>query len=174
MIISLIVAMGSNFVIGDNGKMPWGAPVDGKRFYNLTIGKPIIMGRKTFESVGKALPGRTNIILTRDRKYTAAECKVVHSIKGALVTARSTIEAREQTEQESEVMIIGGAEIYKLFLPQARRIYLTLIFESFKGDTFFPIKATKDWEGWQSTDREYQEPDDTYPHKLMFDALEKV
>jgi len=173
MAISLIVAMGENFVIGNNGKMPWGnKPVDGNRFRNLTIDKPVIMGRKTFESIGK-LAKRTNIILTRDMAYKAPGCVVVHSINEALAAAMNSPEAGAVGRQLFEVMVIGGAEIYRLFLPHAHKIYVTLICESFAGDTWFPIRTTEEWRGWHGTNRSYREPSENCKWKLFFDTFVK-
>ncbi|MBI2109075.1 MAG: dihydrofolate reductase [Parcubacteria group bacterium] len=175
MTISFVVAMTENYVIGNKGKMPWGEkPVDGKRFFKLTSGKPIIMGRKTFESIGRALPKRTNIILTRDKNYTASKCIVVHSMQEAITAALSSISYNRNREAEPEIMIIGGAEIYKLFLPIADRIYLTLIFEPFPGDTLFPLKTVANWIEWHTTNREYYEKGELREFKLMFDVLVKI
>lgn len=175
MVISLIVAMDERGIIGNQGKLPWGRiPEDMRWFQRHTLGRPVIMGRKTFESIGKALIKRMNIILTRDREYTATKCIVVHSVEESLAAARSAIETGEKTEKNPEVIIAGGAEIYKLFLPHAERIYLTIIFGSFAGDIFFPLKTATDWIEWHSTNREYAEPDDTCRFKLTFDTLVKI
>ncbi|MBI2047802.1 MAG: dihydrofolate reductase [Parcubacteria group bacterium] len=173
--ISLVVAMAENYVIGNGGKMPWGKkPVDGKRFYNLTVGKPVIMGRKTFESIGRELPKRTNIVLTRDKNFTASKCIIVHSVKEALAVAYSSFPFDKNLAKNSEIMVIGGAEIYKLFLPFANRIYLTLIFEAFAGDTFFPLRTVSEWIEWHSTNREYHEKGELCEYKMMFDLLVKI
>src|ERR1700748_2349547 len=112
-LISLIVAMAQNGVIGRDNSLPWRLPEDLKRFKSFTLGKPILMGRKTFESIGRPLPGRDHFVLTRDRAWSAAGVTVVHSVEEAL--ARSAGNA--------ELVAIGGAEIYRLVLPFARRIY---------------------------------------------------
>ena len=136
MIISLIAAMGRNRVIGKDNSLPWKLPEDMKRFRELTKGKPVIMGRKTFESIGKPLPNRTNIVITRDKNYSAEGCIVVHSAEDALKAAKNADEA----------MIIGGEQIFREFLPRANRIYLTIIDKDFEGDAFFPDFKEDDWE----------------------------
>jgi len=136
MIISLIFAIGKDRVIGINNSLPWKLPADMKWFRQQTMGKPIVMGRKTFESFGaKPLPGRTNIIITRDKHYAATECIVVHSID----------EAIEATNNAEELMIIGGASFYQQMLPQANRIYATYIHHEFKGDSWFPQYNEAQW-----------------------------
>src|SRR6188472_2703937 len=115
-ILSAIVAMAENRVIGKNNQLPWHLPADLKHFKTITTGHPILMGRKTHESIGKPLPNRQNIILTRDSNYVAAGCTVVTSVKAALQKAESP-----------EVFIIGGAEIYRQLLPQVQRLYLTIV-----------------------------------------------
>jgi dihydrofolate reductase len=125
--ISLVVAMGKNRVIGLEGALPWHLSADLKRFRQITMGKPIIMGRKTHESIGRPLPGRKNIVLTGDPNYRAEGCVVVHSPAEALREAEG-----------DEAMVIGGSAVYREFLPKADRLYLTLIHREFPGDTFFP------------------------------------
>ena len=139
--IALIVAMGNNRVIGVDNRMPWHLSADLKRFRRITWGKPILMGRRTHESIGKPLPGRENIVLTTDADYRTEGCKVVHS----------PAEALQITRDAPEVMVIGGAALYRSFLPLAHRLYLTLIHQDFPGDTFFP---DIDWTQWHETARE--------------------
>ena len=123
--ISLILAMASNGVIGANGALPWRIPEDMRRFKALTMGKPCIMGRKTWDSLPKKpLPGRTNIVVTRDKNFAAEGAAIVHSLDEALARAGNA----------DEIMIIGGAEIYKAALPRATRIYLTEVEGEFAGD----------------------------------------
>lgn len=136
--ISLIVAMGENRVIGGSGHIPWHLPADFKHFKELTMGHPIVMGRKTFESIGRALPGRTNIVVTRDVDHRRDGVVVVASPEAALAAAAAAPGA-------DEVFIIGGAEIYKLFLPRAERVYLTKVIGKFDGDVFFPELDEKKW-----------------------------
>jgi len=133
--ISLIVAASTNNVIGVAGDLPWHLSDDLKRFKALTMGKPIVMGRKTFESIGRALPGRQNIVITTQAEFAAAGCDIVSSPEAAIVAAA----------EAEEVMIIGGGEIYRLFLPLADRIYLTRVAVILEGDTVFPAIDGSDW-----------------------------
>jgi len=128
MIVSIIAAMSSNRVIGRQGALPWHIPEDLRRFRELTTGHALIMGRKTFESIGRPLPDRKNIIVTRQPAYTAAGC----------LTAASLDEALRLAEPSAEVFICGGGELYRQAMPFAARIYLTVINESVAGDTTFP------------------------------------
>lgn len=160
MIISLIAAMGKNKVIGKNNSLPWKLPADMEHFKKLTEGKPVIMGRKTFESIGKPLPKRTNIIITRDQKYKSEGCIVVHS----------TDEALKAAENNKEVMVIGGSQIYKEFLPKANKMYLTLIDEDFDGDIYFPEYKIEEW---KETAYEEHEKDAENPYDYTFITLER-
>ena len=134
-LISLVVAMARNGVIGRNNALPWRLPEDLKRFKAITMGKPILMGRKTYESIGKPLPGRTNIVLTRDRGWRAEGVQVVGSVAEALQQARDA----------AELAVIGGAEIYRLTLPVAGRIHLTRVEAHVVGDTVFPELDPAQW-----------------------------
>jgi dihydrofolate reductase len=134
--ISIIVAVSANNVIGDEGGLPWELPEDLRRFKQVTMGKPIIMGRETYDSIGRALPGRKNIVLTRQEDFTAKDCEIVTSIDAA-------IEAAGDAE---EIMIIGGGEIYRQFLPMADRIYLTRVQGEVEGDTRFPELDMEEWD----------------------------
>lgn len=135
MIISLIAAMSRNRVIGKNNTLPWNLPEDMKRFREITSGKPVVMGRKTFESIGKPLPKRTNIIITRDKNYKQDGCIVVHSADDSLKAAKGS----------EEIMIIGGEQIFREFLPRADKMYLTFIDEDFEGDAYFPEYNKHEW-----------------------------
>lgn len=126
--ISLIVAHDNNYVIGYENGMPWHLPGDLKYFKEKTMGKPMIMGRKTFESIGRPLPGRRNIVITRDENYQADGIEVVTSLEGALDLAGDV----------PEIMIIGGEQIFRLSMDIADRLYITKINHSFNGDTYFP------------------------------------
>ena len=137
MIVSLIAAMDRRRGIGKDNQLPWRLPADLKRFRELTTGHHIITGRKTFESIGKPLPGRTTIIITRNQDYSAEGCFVVHSLADALALAGS--------RGEQEVFVIGGAEIYAQALPQADRLYLTLVDVEVEANAFFPAFDKKDW-----------------------------
>ena len=132
--ISLIWSMDKNRLIGKKNHLPWRLPADLAYFKRITFGHTIIMGRKTFESIGKPLPGRTNVILTRDANYSFEGCTICHSVREAL-----SFGANE------EVFIIGGAEIYAKFLPFADRLYITQIEEEFVGDAFFPNIEFDSW-----------------------------
>lgn len=129
--------MDKNRVIGKDNKLPWHLPADLKFFKQVTTGHPIVMGRKTFESIGRALPGRENIIITRNENFTTQGCTVIHSV--------SDIKEIEKQNNE-EIFIIGGAEIFKEAFPIANRLYITLIDESFVGETFFPNFDANEWE----------------------------
>lgn len=124
--IKLIVAISKNRVIGDSNKLIWNLPADLKRFKEVTTGHPIVMGRKTFQSIGRPLPNRRNIIITRDETYEAEGCEVVNSIEEALLLTNN------------DCFIIGGGEIYKQTLPISNQIYMTVIDSEFEGDTYFP------------------------------------
>lgn len=129
--ISIIVAVSENNVIGKRGTLPWYIPEDLKRFRSLTTGHPIIMGRKTHESIGKPLPNRTNIIITRDLEYKSKGCIVVNSLEEALEKAKTS-------EGSDEIFIIGGGEIYSQAMDKTDKIYLTFIKGNLDGDVYFP------------------------------------
>ncbi|MFO0891900.1 MAG: dihydrofolate reductase [Isosphaeraceae bacterium] len=154
--LSLVVAMSRDGLIGREGALPWRLPRDLKHFRKLTWGKPIIMGRKTYESLGRPLPGRTNIVLTRQTDYLAAGCMVAHGRDDALALAAGT--------GAEEAMIIGGSEVFRMFLPLATTIHLTLVEGEFRGDVFFPqpILGSPDWkvshdEHWPSDEANLHE-----------------
>jgi len=134
--ISLIVAMAENRVIGNNGQMPWHLSADLKKFRAITTGFPIIMGRKTFESIGRPLPNRTNLILSNDSDYQAAGCLVFNDIDRALAHA---------DQLADQVFIIGGSTLYEALLPVANTLYLTQIHQNFAGDTWFPEFSRDEW-----------------------------
>jgi dihydrofolate reductase len=134
-VISLIVAASANDVIGIQGELPWKLSDDLRRFRQLTMGKPIVMGRKTWESIGKPLPGRRNIVLTRTSDLEAPGCDVVSSRDEAVAVAGAA----------DEIMIIGGSQVYDLFLPDADRIYLTRVHADVDGDAFFAVPAGAGW-----------------------------
>ena len=145
---SIIVAYASNYVIGKDGKLPWHIPADLKYFKELTYGSPIIMGRKTFESIGRPLPGRHNIIITRNSEYTCDGCVVVFDIQGAIKEANNF--AREY--DCGEIFIIGGAEIYRQSMDYVDKAYITEVHADFDGDAVFDIS---DFSKWQETSRVY-------------------
>ncbi|GAB4092359.1 dihydrofolate reductase [Flaviaesturariibacter terrae] len=137
MTLSLLVAADEGNVIGKNNELPWRLPDDLKYFKNLTWGMPILMGRKTFESIGKPLPGRHSIVITRNPEWKHDGVETVHSLEAALEAAAK--------RSVNELFIIGGAEIFRSALPQADRVYLTRIYERYDGDAFFPELG----DGWK-------------------------
>jgi len=134
--LSLIAAMAKNRVIGRDNALPWHLPEDLKYFKATTLGKPILMGRKTFDSIGKPLPGRTSVVLTRNPDWTFDGCLVVSSVDDALA----------QLADREEVLVIGGAELYQQTLPRADRLYLTEIDTDFEGDACFPEFDLSQWQ----------------------------
>ena len=140
-IICIIAAVAENGVIGRDGKMPWHLPAELKYFRARTIGKPVIMGRKTFQSIGKPLPGRDNIVITRDQNITAVGARVAASLGEALDLARQSA----ASSGAAEIMIIGGAEIYAQTMPLASRIYLSRIDARPDGDATFPTLLDSEW-----------------------------
>jgi dihydrofolate reductase len=159
--LSLIAAVSENRVIGANNTLPWHLPDDLKRFRSLTTGHAVIMGRRNYESIGKPLPQRKNIVLTRDPHYHASGCIVVHSLTDALAAAGD----------DPEVFIIGGAELYRQTLGMADRIYLTRVHAHVSGDTFFPEFDAMEW---RETSREDRPPDDRHPHPYSFLTLDRI
>jgi dihydrofolate reductase len=140
--VSIIVAVASNGVIGRDGGMPWQLSTDLKRFKSLTMGKPIVMGRKTYEAIGKALPGRVNIVLTRDRLFEAPGTIVANDIREALRIART----RAREAGADELFVIGGGEIYEMALPFTDRLHVTHVEAVPDGDTRFPPIDPDNWE----------------------------
>ena len=160
MILSLIVAASQNGVIGANNKLPWRLPADLKRFKALTLNHPILMGRKTYESIGKPLPGRTNIVITGQNDFEAPGCRVASSLE----------EAFRLCKNEAQVFVIGGASIYEQALPRAHRIYLTRIHHNFDGDTrLFAI----DPQTWKETSWEEFESNEENKFPYGFITLER-
>lgn len=140
-VVALVVAVAENGVIGRDGRLPWRMPSDLKTFRRLTMGKPIVMGRKTFQSIGKALDGRDNIVVTRDASFEAPGVSAVTSLGEALVLAR----VLARTRGVDEVMVIGGGEIFAAALPQASRIYWTTIHARPAGDVSFARPPETEW-----------------------------
>ena len=159
--ISIVVAMAANGVIGRDNQLPWHLPADLKHFKQTTMGKPILMGRKTWESIGRPLPGRNNIVITRDNDYTAEGCVVVGSIEAAMLAAG----------EQDELMVIGGAELYRQLLPRAETIYMTRVHETFDGDTRFPEISNSEWHQVARSD---YEADENNPYDYSFIRLERV
>ena len=133
--ISIIAAVDKNFLIGRENELPWHLPADLKYFKNITMGKPILMGRKTFESIGKPLPGRRNIVISRQSDFMAQGCEVVSTLDEAIALVANV----------EEIMIVGGATLFQQFLPRADRLYLTQIDASFEGEIYFPTVNFNDW-----------------------------
>ena len=161
MLIAIIAAMDRNRLIGDGDRLPWRLPADMRRFRALTMGKPIIMGRRTHESIGKALPGRRNIVLSRNSDYRAPGCVVVANLQQAL----------DACDDAQEAMIIGGARLYGEALARARRMYLTLLDGSFSGDTWFPEYDLREW---RECSRKNHERDEQATCAYSFVDLERV
>lgn len=163
MTISIIVAMSENNAIGKKGKIPWHLPNDLKQFKKVTIGHHIIMGRKTFDSIGKPLPGRTNVVITHQKDLKIEGCEVVNSMGAALAIAR--------LDNQEEVFIIGGASIYKSILSDAEKIYLTRVHTKvIEADTFFPQIDEK---MWIETQNHPYLPDEEHDHAYTIQLLER-
>ncbi|MGA0560378.1 dihydrofolate reductase [Larkinella sp. VNQ87] len=158
MLISLIAAVAENGVIGQDNDLVWSLPDDFKYFKQTTSAHPILMGRKTFESLGKPLKNRLNVVITRNAEYRPDEVVVVDSLENALAEARKT--------GTDEAFVIGGAEVYKQALPLADRLYLTEVKASFEGDTRFPDFDRTDW---QEVSRQHHPADDR--HAISFDFV---
>ena len=154
--LTLIVAMAKNRTIGLDGAMPWHIPEDLKFFKRVTMGHPVIMGRKTYQSIGAALPGRTNIVVTRNKDFEAADADVVYDLSEALIKAKATEELWRPDGGREEIFVIGGADIYGQALPEAQRIYMTEVHQEIPGDAFFPELAEGEW---KETDRQDRGPE---------------
>ena len=159
--IAIVVAIAENNVIGKNNQLIWHLPADLKHFKHITLGHPILMGRKTYESIGKPLPGRTSIIITTQKGYSAEGCIVVHSIQEALAKAK---------QLDEQVYLIGGAEIYKQALSQVDTIYLTRLHHTFEGDTYFPELQESEW---QVVAAEKRAPDQKNKYSYSFLELSR-
>lgn len=153
--LSLIVAMSENRVIGRDNCLPWHLPADLKRFKQLTIHHTVIMGRKTFDSIGKPLPDRRNIVVTRDPNFHAAGVEIAHSLDSAI----------ELAEGDGEAFILGGAEIFRQALPIADRLYLTLVHAHIEGDVHFP---EVNWDEWNLIEDERRDPDERNSLPMSF------
>ncbi|MGO0059494.1 dihydrofolate reductase [Brevibacillus fluminis] len=159
--LSMIVAFDKNRVIGKDNDIPWKLPRDQVYFREVTMGHPIIMGRKNHESIGRPLPGRRNIVLTRDKSYEATGCEIVHTAQEALALVGG----------EQEAFVIGGEEIYRLFLPLADKLYITTIDHEFEGDTHFPAY---DPEAWKEVSAVEGVTDEENPYAYVFRVYERV
>ena len=159
--LSIIAAMARNRVIGRDNRLPWRLPADWRRFNRLTMGHHLIMGRKTFESIGRPLPGRISIVLTGRRSYAPAGVQVAASLEAALRLAQG----------DSEVFVGGGAGVYRQTLDLADRMYLTLLPDDFEGDTYFPRYDKLHWEVRRT---EIHEPEKTDPNRYTFLTLDRL
>ena len=162
MITSIIVATSENNVIGKDNRLPWHLPADLKYFKNTTWALPIIMGRKTFESIGKPLPGRHNIVVTRNKDYKAVGATVVSNLDDAVKAAESN--------DVKELFIIGGAELFNTTMNQAQRIYLTRVHANIEGDVFFPDLNKEEW---HLISEKNMEADEKNEYDLSFQVWEK-
>ena len=158
--ISLIVAMAEQRVIGRGNTMPWHLPADLRHFKAVTMGKPVVMGRRTFESIGRPLPGRRNLVISRNPEWQAAGVDVAPSLEAALA----------MLADYEEVMIIGGGQLYAEALPRADRLYLTHIELAVEGDTFFPDYQRHQW---QQIEQSSHPADDKNPHAYRFETLQR-
>ena len=161
--LALIAAVADNNAIGIDNKMPWHLPDDLRYFKAVTMGKAIIMGRKTFDSLGKALPGRINIVITRNQSWHHDGVRVVHTLDAALQLA-------ETLSTADEIMVIGGEQIYRQAIDRADRLYLTRVYQSFDGDAFFPSIIAQQW---QETSCQKVEPGDQQPLGYSFLVLDR-
>lgn len=161
MLISLIVAMAEDRAIGIENRLPWHLPADLRHFRDTTMGSPLIMGRLTHESIGRPLPGRRNIIVSRDPDYRAEGCEVVGSVEAALAAAAGA----------GEVFVMGGASLYAQLMPRCDRLYLTLVEGRFTADAYFPGIEPGEW---REIAREDHAPDADNPHPYSFRVLERV
>ena len=159
--ISAICAMSENRVIGKNNQLPWHLPADLLHFKKITMGKPILMGRKTYESIGRPLPGRINIIMTHHTHYQATGCVIAQSIEKALAAAK----------EYDELFIIGGATLYQALMPLTQRIYMTKIYEHIEGDTYFPALNPQEWKQIECIDHP---ADIKNPHRYSFIILDTI
>jgi dihydrofolate reductase len=162
--LAIIVATDEQGLIGKDNDLPWKLSADLKYFRRVTMGKPIIMGRNTHDSIGRALPGRKNIIVTKNKDYRAEGCTVVHSVDDALLAC----------EQVDEVMVMGGASLYEQFLPKADKLYLTQVHASLKGgDTWFPEWHKNEWSEISREDYLADEKNDYAYSFIVYEKLKK-
>ncbi|ELI6432197.1 type 3 dihydrofolate reductase [Aeromonas salmonicida subsp. salmonicida] len=161
--ISMIAAMAHDRVIGLDNQMPWHLPADLAHFKRVTLGKPVLMGRKTFESIGRPLPGRRNLVISRNPDYQADGVEVVDSVEAALALLASA-------GNVDELMVIGGGHLYGQLLPRAESLYLTRIDLAVAGDTRFPAFEE---DGWHCVEREPHEPDEKNPHPYCFETWQR-
>ncbi len=164
--LALIWAMARNRVIGRNNTLPWRLPADLRHFRGITTGHPVVMGRKTFESLGKPLSGRTNIVLTRDAAFSPDGCLVARALDEAMALA-----TRHVMPADPLIFIIGGENLYRQTLARADRLYITLVDTVVEGDAYFPDFPAADW---QETERETHAADDKNPYPYTFLTLQRI
>lgn len=162
MIISAIVAASQNGIIGIDNQIPWHLPADLKYFRKITSGHHVMMGRKCFESIGKPLPGRTNLVLTRNLDYSSEGIKIIHSVDEGIQLAKAN--------GEEELFIIGGADVYKATLGLIDKLYFNTVHANFEGDTHWP---EMDWKSWRLISTEFHEPDEKNFYPYSFSVFEK-
>ena len=163
MIISFVVAAANNKVIGKDNQLVWNLPNDMKFFKNVTWGMPVVMGRKTFEALGKALPGRKNIVLTRQSGWEAPNTVAVKKFEDAVLLVKEM--------DVKEMMVIGGGEIFKMVMPKANRIYMTRVDAEPEGDAFFPVIDPKEWKLVSEKDHE---ADEKHKYNYSFQVWERI
>ena len=159
--VSLIVAVSENGIIGQKGQLPWRLSHDLRRFKRLTMGHHLVMGRRTYESIGRPLPGRTSVVISRNPQFRAADCLVARDLAGAFEMAR----------EDSEVFVIGGRQIYELALPHVSRLYWTQVHARVEGDTSFP---SIDWEQWELVEQESIAADDRNEFASTFRLYQRI
>ena len=160
--LAMIAAMAENRVIGRNNQLPWRIPSDLQFFKRVTLGKPVVMGRNTFESIGRPLPGRTNIVITRNLDYSAEGVVVAHSVEEGIERAKQIAER----DGIDEVMVIGGGELYAALLPLAQRLYITEVVAEFEGDAWFPEIDASEW-GREVSEEHPQDDQNEYPYRFV-------
>ena len=165
--LAIIVAAARNGVIGRNNALPWYLPGDLQYFKRITMGKPVVMGRKTFESIGRPLPGRTNVVVSRDPHFSAEGIKTVHSLDEALELAADIA----LIDGVDELVVIGGEQIYLEALPRARRLYLTEVHADVEGDARLPSVR---WEEWREVSRERHSAQGANPYDYSFVVFERL
>jgi dihydrofolate reductase len=163
MTLSAITAVSQNNVIGLHNDLPWHLPADMRFFKSTTMGHVVVLGRKSYEAFGKAYPGRTNIVITRQQNYALPDAIVVHSLEEAIRKAK--------TIEQQEIFILGGAQIFRQSMPLIDRIYLTRIYHDFEGDAFFPTMNTKEW---KLVKDEKHEPDEKNKYRYAFQTWERL
>jgi dihydrofolate reductase len=169
--IALIAAVARNRVIGSRNELPWSIRTDMRHFRNTTMGKPVIMGRRTFESIGQALPGRRNIVVTSDEAFAAEDVERAGSLEAAIEMARDGFDADADITADLEIMVIGGGKLYEAALPLADRLYLTQVDLEPEGDTYFPVV---DMFEWREIAREDHQPETEDGPAFSIVTLERI